>query len=342
MVRGTSLLAIGAVLAFAPVSPVFAAPITWSGATDNVISDPTNWVGGNVPVDGDTITFDDSNDGTTASLTGTLVGRPNGIDAGGSSGTAYNFTIANLTVQAGAVLSSDTANKVVTVSSLDALGDLTINRVAVTAATVDGDITISNVSGLDQDDLAAWEQTAGNQIILGASTNVALTADTLGDEYTIVVGTGANLTLTQGVTYTTPIIMDGGFLTVADAPGTATVSELSLTDDSKYNILNVDGLLLVNEYTPGAFSFTAHDSNLGTFVPVTTVGGGSGDGDGDGTGTGGTGTGSTGGDTDTDTPGAPNTAFSLILSNPFMIIAATIAVAGGSFALLKLRNQSNR
>jgi hypothetical protein len=126
--------------------------------------------------------------------------------------------------------------------------------------------------------------------------------------------------------------MAGGQIRVATA-GTVTVSTLSVTANSEYYI-PASGFLYASAYTiSNGVTFVPAFGSSGVFTGTPGNGGGTG-------GTGGAtgGTGSTGG-TGAVVPTAPNTAFTLALSNPLVIGLAVIAMIGASIGILRLRKQ---
>jgi hypothetical protein len=366
MVKASAFV-FAAVLALAPISSVGAATSIWQGTTDVAFATATNWSINAAPQDGDNIVFDSTTTVTpypaSVSLVNTTGSDIAGLTATGTTGS-YNFTIDVLRTQANAVLISDnTATNRVTIGTLTAQGNVTLDGITATNIVVlnggtvtlknqttipttitnAGNITLDNQGLVTQANILGWDQLAGRAItITGSSnpTNVTLTANAIGTSRSIIVGVNSTLTLTSGVSYTTPITAASG--RIQTTSGSTTLSALTLSANSTYVIPGSGSTLIATSYTPSTFTFTAGFGNVGVFLPIATnggsgapVGGGAGAPVGGGAGAPvGGGAGATGGAT---VPGAPNTAFSLALANPLVISIAVIAIIGASIGIMRLR-----
>ena len=356
-----------AAFALMPISNISAATGIWEGNTDLTFSTATNWSTGDVPLDGDTINFNSTDTGTAypaaASLTNTTGNAVADLNALGTTGS-YDFTIDTLKAQDGAVFtSSDTVNNVVTITTLTAQGDITLDGVTATNITVlgggtvtlknqttvpttitdAGNIIVDGSGSITQANVTSWDQLASKTLTIKNGTNLTLTSNAVGTSRSIIVGASSTLTLTSGTTYSTPIIVAGG--RIATTSGTATISTLTLSANSQYLIPGTDSTLIASSFDQSTFTFTEDFDNDGTFVPVTTTGEGAGttdetegttdetpDAPTEGTVTG-------GGGADDGTPDVPNTAFALALANPLVVIIATLAIIGASIGIMRLRKQ---
>ena len=345
-------------IAVVPFAGASATTNIWNGTTDLSFSTTTNWSTGAVPLDNDALVFNSTNTTTayptSASLTNATGNSFASLTAQGSTGT-YNFTINTLKTAANATLSStDTTNNKVTVSALTANGNVTLDGVSAGTITLPsgGIVTLKNLTSLptsitgatsiilDNDGTVTSAQILNfnhtNVTLTGTSTATALSlaSNSLAANYPLTVGGNSILTLPANTTITTPITMTAGQLKTA-AAGTTTVSTLNVTTGASQYVLPANAYLYATAYTvtsPG--TFTAGFGNAGTCTGTAATGTGTGS---TGTGTGATGTGT--GATTTATPAAPNTAFSLILANPFVIAAATIAIVAAGFGIMKFRKQ---
>lgn len=341
-------------LAIVPFAGVSAATNIWNGTTDVAFGTATNWSTGAVPLDGDSIVFD--SDATTTpyvagptALTNATGNAFAALTAQGTTGT-YAFTINNFKSAANAVLSStNPATNTVTITSLTAVGDVTLD--GVMAGTINlpsgGIVTLKNVTTLptsitgatgivlDNDGTVTQANILNfnhtNVTLKGTSnaTSLALTDNTLATNYPLTLAGNSILTLPANATITTPVTMTSGQIKM-NAAGSTTLSTLAVTTGASQYVLAADAYLYATAYTltsPGTFG--PGFGNAGTFTGTPTGGSG------DTGGTGGTGgTGSTGG-----TPAAPNTAFGLILTNPLTIAAATIVVVIAGLGIMKFRKQ---
>lgn len=353
-------------MAVVPFASASAATNVWNGTTNLDFGTATNWSTGAVPLDGDSIVFNSTNTttaypATATSLTNATGNAFAGLTAQGTTGS-YNFTINALKTAANATLSASdatatTRNNIVTITALTANGNVTLD--GVNAGTINlpsgGIVTLKNETSLPTSITGATgiildndgSVTSANilnfnhtNVTLTGTTNattLALTADSLAANYPLTIGGTSILTLPANITISTPVTMTAGQIKMS-AAGTTTISTLNITTAQSQYVLPSTAYLYATTYnvtSPGTFvagfgnagTFTGVSTTTTTTSPTTTT-----------TGTGATATTpTTSTTTATTTPKSPNTAFGVILANPLMIAAATVAIVIAGFGILKYR-----
>lgn len=331
VMRVASAALFALVFAFLPLGNAYAATAkTWvNNSTTGNMSTAANWSPSGALADGDSIIFDSRKWDLS---TWVSAGVPNltnpsnptiaGLSAVGGTGTClstgycYEANINQLKVAAGAtVSSSDGTRYMINIDNLTAVGDVTIDGIVANNVDAAGNITLKN-SPSSSNSLAFnfgnYKVASGKMLILGSGTTLLDNTD-LSTDYTIQVDTGAKLYLGSAAFDHLNIIMNGGLL-VAGGASPATVKSVTLLADSTYQITNTDtGKLTIETLTVNGKSFTSVDQ--GRLVVINTVAG------------------------TTVTPAAPNTAFSLILTNPITIALAMVAAIGAGIGIMRLRKQ---